>query len=120
MLVCNAGGMFYAICVFSVFALLPGFVIGWFCNLFSFRNRSTLGQTAISIPLSLALVSVLDYLPWRLLSLPAVWVINGVLWTACVGILALKAVRIYARSGIRGFSLTSEWRIGLIAGSVWA
>ncbi len=72
----------YASVLFSLFAFIPGFVIGWSLDLVSFRSRGVLHQCLLSCPLSIALSPVLTYLcelgPGR----TAVWVFYAVLWAA--------------------------------------
>src|SRR5580658_1622854 len=63
-----------AFAVFSFFMIAPGYVAGWLTDACGFRNGSALRQTALTVPLSISVAPILVYLPWRFLSIRAVWV----------------------------------------------
>jgi hypothetical protein len=54
------------------FLLAPGYVAGWICNLFEFRQRRPIFQFTVAIPLTIAVCPMLSYLLWRFLY-PALW-----------------------------------------------
>lgn len=74
-------GVAYASALFSLFAFIPGFVIGWSLDLVGFRSRGLLHQCLLSCPLSIALCPVLTYLCELGAGRAAVWGMYGALWT---------------------------------------
>ena len=69
-----------AICLFALFALVPGFAVAWLTDLFEFRRRTPAFRVALSIPLSIALCPAGTYLAGRFGSMAAVWAIYGISW----------------------------------------
>jgi hypothetical protein len=79
-----------AFALFALLALLPGYAIGWLTNVLGFRLRSLPFRLAASVPVSLAIVPIIDYTIGRWLSLDAIWIVDMVLCVAAVSSGALK------------------------------
>src|ERR1017187_9082077 len=79
-----------AFAVFSVFLVAPGYVAGWLADACGFREGSALRQAALTIPLSISVVPILVYLPWRFLSIRAVWMVLAAVAAAFLVILAME------------------------------
>ncbi len=73
-------GVAYASALFSLFAFIPGFVLGWSLDLAGFRSRGLLHQCLLSCPLSIALCPVMTYFCELGLGRTAVWWTYGGLW----------------------------------------
>ena len=84
-----------AFAVFFLLALVPGYVLGWWGNLLEFRRQRGVVQAALSIPLSISLCPIVDYLLGRWFSVAAVWAFYGLLWFAflCLAREWLRAAR---------------------------
>lgn len=76
--------------LFSLFAFVPGYTIGWLADLLEFRQRTLAAQLTISVPLSIAIAPSLAFLAGRLLSMTAVWVVFGAIWLAFAVLLARR------------------------------
>jgi len=74
-----------AFVLFTLVIFVPGYVLGWLADLFSFRRRSRLARCAIAVPLSVAVSPILTYLLWHW-SIAAVWTLYAACW---IGFLAL-------------------------------
>ena len=61
----DVGTTLAAFLAFSPFVVVPGYVAGWTADLFEFRQSSALRRVALSVPLSICVVPILMYLPWR-------------------------------------------------------
>ena len=103
-----------AILLFTMVLVFPGYVIGWAANLFSFRQRRLLVQYVIAMALSNALMPVLLFLPYRLLSNQ-----HGI---GLIFIFFILWVAIQMKSSIQtrpGPEITQESRMALTLGGVW-
>src|SRR5581483_7748135 len=81
-------GTIEASLLLSLFLFVPGYVIGWVSNIFSFRQRRTVTQLALSTPLAVAVVPILVYLLGRY---PTVlWAVFAVIWVVFAGVVARK------------------------------
>ena len=112
----GVGSILKATVVFSLFALPPGYVAGWLSGLFGFRQGTLLRQVPIAIPLSIATLPIVVYLPWRFLSIHAVWMVMASVWAAFLWMAGAR-LRV-ARAG-----QSPVWRpactVGLVAAAVW-
>src|SRR5579863_6056398 len=71
--------------LFTLVIFVPGYVLGWLADLFSFRRRSRLARFAIAVALSVGVSPILTYLLWHW-SIAAVWSLYAACW---IGFLAL-------------------------------
>lgn len=55
------------------FLLTPGYMIGWLCDLFQFRQQSRPWRVLLSLPLSLSMAPILVFLIGSFISNRAVW-----------------------------------------------
>jgi hypothetical protein len=69
-------GTSVAFLLFALFIFIPGYVAGWFANIFAFRRRTLLARFAMSVPLSIGLFPILTYLLWHW-SPVATWMMYG-------------------------------------------
>jgi hypothetical protein len=81
-----------AVCLFPLFALVPGYVLAWLTDLFEFRRRTTGFQLALSVPLSIAICPILIYLAGHFVSMAAVWTIFAIVWL-CFLVIAVRRFR---------------------------
>ena len=77
---CGLARVACASALFSLFAFIPGFVVGWSLDLVGFRSRGLLHQCLLSCALSIALCPVLTYLVELGPGRAAVWGLYGALW----------------------------------------
>ena len=78
-------GVTYALFLFPLFTLIPGYVCGWLLDALGFRGRTLLARLAISVALSIGISPVLAYLVWHW-SVFAMWSVFGVMWVGFVGL----------------------------------
>src|ERR1041385_3248817 len=104
----DVGKTLEAFAVFSLFIFIPGYVAGWTADLFEFRRGSLLRQATLSVPLSIAVVPILMYLPWRSVSIHAVWILMGMMWLAFVVIVGLQW-----REGRLRWQSRAMWLVGV-------
>jgi hypothetical protein len=64
----DIASLLLAILLFPVVAVVPGYVIGWTLDIFSFKRRSLIAQYVFAIALSNALIPVILYLAYRFVS----------------------------------------------------
>ena len=83
----DLGGILVSSCVFPLFLLPPGYVLGWLADLFGFRRRRPVARLLLSLVLSISVSPILIYLIHRSLGLQAVWSAYGAVWIACAAIL---------------------------------
>jgi len=105
----GVGNILKATIVFTLFAVPPGYVAGWLCDLFAFRRGTLLRQAAIAIPLSVATLPIVIYLPWRFLSIRAVWVVMFGVWAAFLWMARRQ----------RPAAWRPVYTVGLSAAAVW-
>ena len=78
-------GSVEATLLLGLFLFVPGYVIGWGTNVFSFRQRRAVTQLALSTPLGVAVVPILVYLLGRF---PLVlWATFVTVWLLFVGLI---------------------------------
>ncbi len=63
-----------AVVLFSLFAVPPGYVLGWLTGLLNFRRQSLAWRFAISVPVSISAVPILAYWLDKLGGSVAVWI----------------------------------------------
>ena len=90
-------GTLVAFCLFPLFLLIPGYVLGWFMDVLSFRRRGFATRIPLGIALSVAVCPILTYLMVRIVSFAFVWVIYAATWLTFL-VLVANNVR---RSGFR-------------------
>jgi hypothetical protein len=61
-------GTLYATILFPIVLVIPGFVIGWILDIFSFKKRTLVAQYIIAACLSNAIVPIILYLAFRFFS----------------------------------------------------
>src|ERR1035438_2820819 len=113
------GATLKAFAVFSLFAVAPGYVAGWLTDACGFRKGSALRQAALTAPLSIAVLPILIYLPWRFLSIRAVWVVVGAVGAAFLVILAMELREARRRPGAFRWQRRAAWIVGLTAVGLW-
>ncbi len=105
---------------FGLFALIPGYVAGWAANIFEFRRGSVLRQMALSVPLSVAVVPICTYLPWRFLSIRFVWCYFALVWLCFFWIVAVLVWKRIRHGGGCHWGSRAGWITGIAAAAVWA
>jgi hypothetical protein len=76
-----------AVCIYPLFVLIPGYVLGFGLNLFDFRRRTPAFGLVLSLPLSVSTCPIVVYLISRFTSNTAVWALFAALWTAFAALL---------------------------------
>ena len=115
-ILCGLAPTLQAALVFGLFGFVPGYVAGWLANVCGFRRGSALRQLALSVPLSIALVPIAVYLPWRFLSVQAVWWMLGAVWACFPVIIAVQ----FKKPGMRGMPAgVNGWTTGIVAIALW-
>jgi hypothetical protein len=79
-----------AVCLFALFAVLPGYAIARLTDLFEFRRRTFAFQLALSIPISIAICPAVTYFAWRVGSVKAVWVLYAASWICALAMAARR------------------------------
>src|ERR1039458_7911267 len=79
-----------AFAIFSFFMIAPGYVAGWLTDACGFRKGTALRQVALTVPLSISVVPILVYVPWRFLSIRAVWLVMAAVGAAFLILLAME------------------------------
>ena len=111
----DLAGSLRAIYLLPLFLLIPGYTIGWLCDIFEFRRRTGVFRIAASIPLSIAVCPIVTYLLGRFGRMEAVWAFY---WCAAVGFAVIQVAG-RRRGGRPRFGFTKEMRVfGAIVG-VW-
>jgi hypothetical protein len=108
-----------AFAVFSFFMVAPGYVAGWLSDACGFRKGSALRQAALTVPLSVSVVPILVYLPWRFLSIRAVWVVMATVGAAFLVIVAMELREASRRPAAFRWQRRAAWIVGLTAVAVW-
>jgi len=112
----DLGGSLAAFCIWTLFALAPGYAAGWWLNLMEFRRQTPLVRITLSVPLSLALFPVLAYLAARYGSMTAVWILYGTCWISFAAVAVRKGERWYGwdLSGLpRGLAAAAAAWLGI-------
>jgi len=100
-----------AVCLFSLFTLIPGYAVAWALDLFDFRSRTLAFRAALSIALSIALLPSIGFFVGRFGSMPMVWAILAVWWLGFVWSLV--------RDPLRRIPPSQNWRFPVLAALVW-
>jgi hypothetical protein len=112
-----------AFAAFSFFVVAPGYVAGWLSDACGFRKGSALRQAALTVPLSISVVPILVYLPWRLLSIRAVWLVMAAVGAAFLVIVTRELRDADRRPDAFHFQWRgprrAAWIVGLTAVAVW-
>jgi hypothetical protein len=117
------GATLKAFAAFSFFVVAPGYVAGWLSDACGFRKGSILRQVALTVPLSISVVPILVYLPWRFFSIRAVWAVLVLVGAAFLIILTVQLREACRRPD----TFRDQWRAprraawitGLTAVAVW-
>jgi hypothetical protein len=83
-------GIPVAFSLFPLLLLIPGYVLGWYTNVLSFRSRSGTLRILLGVVLSIAVCPILTYLAARLVSLPSVWLAYAFTWLVFLGLAAYR------------------------------
>jgi hypothetical protein len=108
-----------AFVIFSFFMIAPGYVAGWLTDACGFREGSALRQAALTVPLSISVVPILVYLPWRFFSIRAVWVVLAAIAVAFWIILAMELRDASRRPDGFKWQRRAAWSVGFTAVAVW-
>lgn len=76
----DVAGCAAGVCLFPLFALLPGYAIAWLTDLFAFRRRTLAFQLALSVPLAISVCPIVTYFAGRFGSMNAVWAFYACSW----------------------------------------
>jgi len=95
--------------LFSLFAFVPGYALGWLLDILRFRQRSLAFRVALSVPLSIAIGPIFSYLVGRALTLEAVEAVYGI---GCIYVLFLgsRELRRGLVPSLRLF-IKAQWKI---------
>jgi hypothetical protein len=107
-----------AVCLFPLFVLIPGYAVAWLLDLFDFRRRTWLFRGALSVPLSIAVVPIANYLAGRYLSMTAVWGLYAASWVY-VAVVLLRGVALRRREERAPRSPAGAWRMAVAILSIW-
>lgn len=77
-------GIFLALILYPFVFVFPGYVVGWFLNLFNFRFRTSLVQTVMAMTISVSIVPAALFLVYRYTSSSIVISILAVLFILSV------------------------------------
>ena len=86
----DLGTTLKAFAMFGFFVVAPGYVAGWLTDACGFRKGTALRQVALTVPLSISVVPILVYVPWRFLSIRAVWLVMAAVGAAFLILLAME------------------------------
>ena len=75
-------GTLIAICLFSLVAFVPGYVMSWVANVLDFRSQTAGWRFVISVPVSIAICPLLAYWVDGLADRAAVWTLFALCWLA--------------------------------------
>ncbi|HLJ48820.1 MAG TPA: hypothetical protein VKU01_22540 [Bryobacteraceae bacterium] len=79
--------------LFALFALLPGYVIGWLSNILSFRERPFREKVLLALAGSAAVSPLLVYLAGRMGGFAVIWAIFAMLAVAGMALIVLDLSR---------------------------
>jgi len=92
--------------LFSLFAVPPGYVLGWLTGLLHFRRQTLAWRFAISVPVSISAVPILAYWLDLVGGQVAVWIALALCWIAFAALFVGDARRGEIRFGRpSGFSI---------------
>jgi len=109
-------GALEGVVLLSVFLLIPGYVVGWLLNLFTFRERQLTERILLSVPLSICFSSITAVLVTRFTSLSV-----AVLFFVALGVVFLGCIVYELRTHPERLKIhfDRETRILAIAMAVW-
>jgi hypothetical protein len=109
----------WAFVLFGLFALVPGYAVGWTADIIGFRRRAFATRLALSVPLSIGVAPLLAYLTSRLGSVALTWCAFGLLWLifAAIWIREPRSFRLQIDKRITGYALiVAGWlAVGLLS-----
>jgi len=106
--------LLFATLLFPIVLVFPGYVIGWFLDIFSFSKRTFFTQYVISIALSNALTPIILYLAYRFASNQVGIGIIFMFFTLWAGI-QIKLLT----TGQLHINITQREKSALIIGGIW-
>ena len=106
-------GTFTAFCIFPLFVLVPGFVLGTLTNLMQFKIRGLAHQLLLSLMISLCCMPIVLYWTGRFWGMYAVWGLLVLIW--CVGVYHVSIRLIHDRQAMFA-SLRRNWKFGCVIG----
>lgn len=103
--------------LFTLFAVPPGYVLGWLTGFLNFRKQMLAWRFAISVPVSLSTVPIVAYWLDLMAGRVAVWAAFVVLWIVFTGLVVADACRgeIRVRPALSGVSVAF-----ILIAIVWA
>ncbi len=113
----DVAGISLAFVLFTLFTVIPGYVLGALLDVFAFDKRTLLARIAISICLSIAVVPIVIYLCWLIMpSIP--WILCAAAWVALPVVLIRSRPIIGPLSKQRAILLTivAGW---VVLGTLW-
>lgn len=108
-------GTIEASLLLGLFLFVPGYVIGWTTDVFSFRRRRTVTQLALSTPLAVAVVPIVVYLTGRYPGL--LWSVFVATWIVFVLVIAGNWKGTWSKAQL---PLRREFRIAICFALIWA
>ncbi len=70
-------GVALATVMLAALLIPPGYLFGWLFDLFDFRGETLAWQVLLALPLSIALVPILEFLLWTYTSVAFVWTFHA-------------------------------------------
>src|SRR6185503_3153029 len=74
--------------LFLLFAVPPGYILGWLTGLLDFRRLTPARRFVISVPVSISVVPILAYWLDLLGGGPTFWAAFAIVWVAFAGLMA--------------------------------
>ncbi len=108
-----------AFAVFTFFMVAPGFVAGWLSDACGFRNGSLLRRAALTVPLSIAVLPIVVYLPWRFFTVRTAWLIAAAIGVAFLSIVAKGLLAAARTPGAFRCDRRRAWAVGAVAIVLW-
>jgi len=113
-------GSLLAFLLFPLILIAPGYVIGWFFNLFEFRARTKFVRGLTSIVLSLSICPILIFLAYRLVSVALVWFIVSANLVIFFGLVVWEwKQRKFQAQSAKNRLLKRYQLLALVFGGVW-
>lgn len=111
-------GTLLAFALYTLIMMVPGYVIGWFTNIFNFRKRIAIVQYLIGIVLSNIISPILMFLCARFVSISFAIAISLALLVIWMGILWIQ-IKSRQLSAMGWQSLDKYHKAALITGIAW-
>ncbi len=98
----DLAGTLLAVCLFTLIAYVPGYVVGWLANALDFRSQTAAWKFVIAVPVSISIGPILAYWIDIVAGRTGVWAAFAICW---LGFAALVAKALASQPG--GFRLPS-------------